>query len=184
MVTAWSALALGEYQNTMQKSLNGLLVVLGSPNSETGVLYSIAVARCRQAVVEYRKRPGWKVLLTGGFGPHFNTSDQPHAAYLKRHLLTQGIPETDFVEFAESINTLQDASLAKPIVVKYAVPEILIITSDYHLDRARFVFEREFAATQVNLQFSSAQTDEAACELDLAALKAHERVALARLKSG
>jgi len=162
--------------------MNGLIVVLGSPNAEDGALYSIARERCHLALDEYARRDGWRVLLTGGYGPHFNTTDQPHAAYLKDYLTARGIPPADIVEFAESANTLEDASCSKPIVRKYGVREILVITSDYHQARARYVFEREFAGTGVEIAFSVAQTDEAACELDLGALKRHERQALERLR--
>jgi uncharacterized SAM-binding protein YcdF (DUF218 family) len=59
---------------------------------------------------------------------------------------------------------------------------VIVVTSDYHLDRARFVFAREFAGTDVTLAFIGVATDEARCELDLPALKKHEREALQRLK--
>lgn len=159
-----------------------MIVVLGSPNSEDGELYSIAKERCELALAEYAKRSGWKLLLTGGYGSHFNTTDQPHAAYLKRYLVKRGVPGQAIVEFAESTNTLQDASYSKPIVLKYRVPAIVVVTSDYHVDRARYVFEREFADTKVRIEFLVSQTDEEVCEFDLEAQKKHEREALARLR--
>jgi uncharacterized SAM-binding protein YcdF (DUF218 family) len=167
---------------TSTPHLSGLILVLGSPNSEEGELYSVARERCRLALVEYAGRAGWKLLLTGGYGAHFNTTGQPHAAYLKDYLTARGIPEGDIVEFAESRNTIQDASLSRPIALKYGVAHILVVTSDYHAARARYVFEREFADTGVEIAFSIAQTDEAARELDLDALKRHEGEALERLK--
>jgi hypothetical protein len=161
-----------------------MIVVLGSPNSEHGELYSIAKGRCERALIEYAKRSGWKLLLTGGYGAHFNTTDQPHAAYLRHYLVERGVPSQAFVEFAESTNTLQDASFSKSIVLKYSVPEIVVVTSDYHIDRARYVFEREFADTGVRLEFSVSQTDADACEFDLKAQKKHEQKALAKLREG
>jgi uncharacterized SAM-binding protein YcdF (DUF218 family) len=162
----------------------GLMVVLGSPNSEAGELYNIAKDRCELALTEYTRRPGWKLLLTGGFGAHFNTTDRPHAAYLKQYLTQRGISERDIVEFAESTNTLEDASCSKPIVLKHGVGQIVVVTSDYHEARARYIFEREFADTDVLLQFSVSRTDEETCEFDLAAQKQHERESLERMKSG
>jgi uncharacterized SAM-binding protein YcdF (DUF218 family) len=162
--------------------LGGLIVVLGSPNSEKGGLYSVARERCRLALDEYAARPGWKLLLTGGYGAHFNTTGRPHAAYLKDYLTARGVDKGDVVEFAESRNTLQDASLSKPVVLKYGVAHIVVVTSDYHAARARYIFEREYAGTNVEIDFAIAQTDEAACELDLDALKRHEGEALERLK--
>ena len=166
----------------MTLQVRGVIVVLGSPNSEAGELSTIAKERSELALAEYAKRPDWKFLLTGGYGAHFNTTDQPHAAYLKRHLVSRGIPAQEILEFVESANTLQDASFSKPIVLKHGVPEILVVTSDYHVDRARYVFEREFADTEVRMSFLASQTDQAACGFDLDAQKKHEQQALAKLR--
>ena len=166
----------------MTLPVRGMIIVLGSPNSETGQLSSIAKERCELALAAYAKRPGWNFLLTGGYGAHFNTTDQPHAAYLKRYLVTRGVPPTKILEFVESTNTLQDASFSKPIVLKYGVLELVVVTSDYHVERARYVFEREFADTGIHLDFLASRTDEAACEIDLETQKKHEKQALVKLK--
>lgn len=164
------------------ETLEGLIVVLGSPNTDQGELYSIARERCDLALFEYARHPGHKILLTGGYGAHFNTTNTPHAAYLKHYLTSQGIPDNQIVEFAESSNTLEDAALSKPIILKYGVREILVITSDYHVNRAQYVFEKEFADTDVTIRFSVSQTDETRCPLDIDALKRHEREAFAKLR--
>jgi uncharacterized SAM-binding protein YcdF (DUF218 family) len=166
----------------MTSEIKGLIIILGSPNSEVGELSSVAKERCERALAEYAKRPGCRLLLTGGYGAHFNTTAEPHAAYLKRYLVSRGIPTQEILELVESTNTLEDALISKPIVLKYRVPEIVIITSDYHVDRARYVFQREFAGTGIRISFSASQTDEKACEFDLAAQKKHEQQALAKLR--
>jgi len=158
-----------------------MIVVLGSPNSGDGELTSVGKERCALALAEYARGPGWKLLLTGGYGAHFNTTDQPHAAYVKAYLVKRGVPNQAIVEFAKSANTLEDASLAKPIVLKYGAPEIVVVTSDYHLDRARIIFEKEFAGTGVRIQFLASQTDEEAYPFDLEAQKKHEQEAVAKL---
>jgi uncharacterized SAM-binding protein YcdF (DUF218 family) len=163
--------------------INGLIIILGSPNTAAGELYSIGRGRAQTALAEYAERPGWKFLLTGGFGPHFNTTDQPHALYLKQYLLTKGVPEADIVEFAVSTNTLEDAKQAKPIVLQYGVTEAVVVTSDFHLARASYIFEREFADTDLTLRFIGAETDESTFEFDLAAQQQHERQSLAGLKA-
>ena len=166
----------------MTLSISGMIVVLGSPNSEDGQLTSVGKERCELALAEFTRRSGWKILLTGGYGAHFNTTDQPHAAYLKQYLVSRGVPSQAIVEFAESGNTLQDASLSKPIVLKYGVPVIVVVTSDYHVDRALYIFEREFAGTEVRIEFSASQTNEEACEFDLETQKKHEQEALAKMR--
>jgi uncharacterized SAM-binding protein YcdF (DUF218 family) len=160
----------------------GVIIVLGSPNDEQGNLHSIAVERCECALRLSTENPDWELLLTGGFGAHFNTTGQPHVFYLQRWLRERGVPVTAFLPFAESRNTIEDAGLARPIVLATGARNALVVTSDYHLDRARFVFEREFTHTGVALQFVGTVTDESRCRLDLAALRKHEREALTRLR--
>jgi uncharacterized SAM-binding protein YcdF (DUF218 family) len=160
----------------------GVIIVLGSPNDAQGNLHSLGLERCACALRLHADHPGWKLLLTGGFGAHFNTTDKAHAFYLKQRLCACGIPEEAFLPFAESRNTLEDASLARPIMLATGARSAVVVTSDYHVDRARYVFEREFAGAGVALEFVGTETDESRCRLDLAALKKHEREALARLK--
>ena len=161
--------------------LKGIITVLGSPNDNSGKLYSIAIERCNEAIKIYKSNPGWKIILTGGYGQHFNTTDKPHAFYLKQYLVKHGIPENDILEFVESRNTLEDASLLRPIITRYEIAFVVVITSDYHLERARYIFEREFSNIEVRLFFVVTETDEGKCKLDLNALKKHERKALLKL---
>jgi len=164
----------------IEEHIPGIIVLLGSPNTDRGDLYSVAQDRCERAILEYRRHRGWKILPTGGFGAHFNTTDRPHAHYLKAYLVAHGIPEDGILEFAQSRNTIEDATLSYPIVVKYGVSRAIVVTSDYHGDRAQYVFEREYG--DVELTFALCPTEETTCELDLPALKAHEKEALAKLK--
>jgi uncharacterized SAM-binding protein YcdF (DUF218 family) len=164
------------------KKIDGLIIVLGSPNSEQGELYNIAKERCEQAIREVRNHPSYKILLTGGYGLHFNTTARPHAYYLKNYLVSCGINEEKFVEYAESQNTLEDASLSKPIVLKYRPHHVIVITSDYHFERARFVFDHAFSDEDIPIDFSVVQTDKDKCEVDLDVLITHEKEALRKLQ--
>jgi uncharacterized SAM-binding protein YcdF (DUF218 family) len=162
----------------------GLLIVLGSPNDEHGTLHSVAIERCQAALRLHRDNAESEFLLTGGFGAHFNTTARPHAHYLREWLLAQGAEPGAFLPFAESRNTLEDASLSKPIALASGARLAVVITSDYHLERARFVFQREYAGSGIQLVFLGTKTDETICLLDLAALRKHEAEALARLRAG
>ncbi len=160
---------------------NEIIIVLGSPNTARGELMSVALERCAQAVQVFQAHPEARLLLTGGFGEHFNTTDLPHAHYLKQHLMSLGVPQEVFLPFALSRNTIQDAALSLPIVRAYGARRAIIVTSDYHQARARYVFEQIYH--DIDLEFSICATDEANCDLDLAAQKAHEQAALERLRA-
>ena len=154
------------------------IVVLGSPNDAEGNLSSIGIERCQQALAEYARNPGARMLPTGGWGDHFNTTDKPHGYYTRQYLMAHGVPKADFLECAESANTIQDAQLVRPIVRRHEIDELVVVTSDFHIPRAQFLFKREFP--DLRLSFSAAKThlpDE-----ELGRLKEHEKRALARLK--
>jgi uncharacterized SAM-binding protein YcdF (DUF218 family) len=155
------------------------IIVLGSPNDSEGNLSTIAIERCQQALVEYARNPGAKILPTGGWGEHFNTTAKPHGHYIRQYLMAHGVPESDILECAESANTIQDAQLAKPIVERHGITDLIVVTSDFHVPRAEFLFRREFP--NLRLTFSGAKTN--LPEAELAQRKQHENRALARLNN-
>ncbi len=160
----------------------GIIIILGSPNSKEGELFSVAKERCEKGLQEYLNHPTWEIVLTGGFGEHFNVSEKPHAYYLNRYLIEQGVAPGVIVDSVLSTNTLEDASLTKPIIVKYNVGDILVVTSDFHYDRARYIFEREYSDTNIRICFSLSKTDESSCGFDLKSQIAHEKNSLRELK--
>lgn len=163
----------------MDKKLEGVIVVLGSPNDAQGQLMSVALERCSQALAEYRDNPEYAVLPTGGWGEHFNTTDKAHGYYVRQYLLNQSIPESAFLPCAESSNTIEDASKSRPILDSYPGAELIVVTSDFHAARARFLFEREFPERRIRISESLTRL---APDV-LARLQAHEKNALAKLRN-
>ena len=81
-----------------------------------------------------------------------------------------------------STNTLEDASLTKNLILKYHVNEVLVVTSDFHYNRARYIFEREYSDVNISIRFNLCLTDEDTCGFDLKSQKAHEKKSLRRLR--
>lgn len=124
----------------------GLIVVLGSPNDAEGRLSEMGLGRIglgKQLYFE-RAHEGWRLLLTGGFGAHFNITSLPHAHYARTELLRQGVPADAIVAMAESCNTVDDALKTRPIVERLAVRNLCVVSSDFHLPRVQFVFGEVF----------------------------------------
>lgn len=170
-----------DQKRVVSHTQSDVIILLGSPNSEDGQLYSVALERCHRALQEYHQRLDSKILPTGGFGTHFNTSGRPHAWYLKQWLLAHGVAKEDMLASAESGNTIEDAVLSYPIVQRSGARRAIVVTSDYHAARARYIFERVYR--DIALEYAICATDEETCDLDLPALQAHEREALARLEA-
>ncbi len=115
-----------------------VLIVLGSPNSPEGILSNISKSRLNCCLENYLE--GKQILCTGGWGDHFNTTQSPHAEYSKTYLIKNGVSESAFLDFALSSNTVDDAVKIKPIIQNIENSYLTIITSDYHLERVKLIF--------------------------------------------
>ena len=116
-----------------------VIVVLGSPNFPDGTLGPIALDRLLGCLGIFDPTKH-KILCTGGFGAHFNTSPVAHANYLKDFLIQKGVPSTAFLPLALSSNTVEDAVMSKSILKEVEYKNLLILTSEYHLARVKFIF--------------------------------------------
>ena len=117
-----------------------ILIVLGSPNSDQGILEEIAVNRLNYCADIFDSKTNL-VLCTGGFGEKFNTTNQPHAKYAMQYLMQAGIEEKYFMTMALSSNTVDDAVKTREILSGFLCT-LKIITSAYHLERTRLIFDQ------------------------------------------
>jgi vancomycin permeability regulator SanA len=163
-------------------SIPGFVVILGSPNDAAGTLSEMGQGRVELGRQTYlaRRDQGWRLLLTGGFGAHFNTTALPHAYHARAVLLAAGVPSDHIVEFAESANTVDDALKARPIVDRYGVPRLIVVSSDFHLARASFIFSEVFP--DKHLQFLGAPYLATRPPDERERLQAHEQRELASLR--
>lgn len=149
-----------------------ILIVLGSPNSPNGELSNISKSRLDYCASIYSK--GKKLLCTGGWGKHFNVSKEAHAAIAKKYLVKMGVSKNDFLKFALSENTVDDAVKVKASLSKFSEASLTIITSDYHLERVKLVFNEVLEVFKLN--YIGVQSDLE--EKQMTQLLAHERKAI------
>jgi uncharacterized SAM-binding protein YcdF (DUF218 family) len=154
-----------------------IIVLLGAPNDREGRLSSIARERCDQVVLEHASRGDWGILPTGGFGAHFNETNEPHSVFATRYLITRGIPADRILSGVPSRNTYEDAQLVAERLMANPPGEVIVVTSDFHVARATIVFQR--ALPDLKMSFVGSITDLPAAEL--ARLRAHEEQAIRRL---
>lgn len=81
------------------------IVVLGLPNSPKGELFLMAKKRLDKCYQEYLSHK-YPIILTGGFGLHFNTSNYPHHQLAKEYLIRKGVDNQDIIAFLDSANTV------------------------------------------------------------------------------
>lgn len=155
-----------------------LVLILGAPNDDKGNLSRIALDRLNCAFDFYRCNDEVTILCTGGFGKHFNTTDKPHASYAISYLINKGIPEIDFLDPVLSSNTVDDFRLVKDPILSYDPSLLVVITSDFHMQRVKLLQKIiiDFAAVIFVPAKSSLPEDE------LVFLIEHEEKAIEELK--
>lgn len=119
--------------------MKNIVVVLGSPNSNQGELGQIAMDRLNFCLKKFNPNTDL-IVCTGGYGKHFNNTNQPHASYAIKYLMSYGIGETYFMNMVLSSNTVEDAVKIKEILPT-DINSVKIITSDYHLERVKIIFD-------------------------------------------
>ncbi|QNF33235.1 YdcF family protein [Adhaeribacter swui] len=136
----------------------GCIMILGAPNDAAGNLSEIATSRLRKGYQELSQHPNFKILLTGGFGPHFNETNLPHYTYAKNYLIKElGVsPEAFLTEAITSANTVEDLEQARLVFQKYAINQIIIVTSEFHVPRVQYIAGKALAQFSNSITYSSA----------------------------
>ena len=155
----------------------GLIIVLGSSNTKQGVLSPMAKSRAAKAYEFWLSNQDFKFLLTGGFGAHFNQTDKPHGAYVQDYLVSLGLPSSEVLGIVESFNTIEDAFLSSIAMEGLILRQLVVSTSDFHVRRARLIFEKVFPDHK--LQFISSTPPVSTTQKER--LEGHENISIRRL---
>lgn len=156
-----------------------LILVLGSPNDNNGILSLTALDRNNCALNIYLSNDNIKLLCTGGFGEHFNKTKLPHAQYAKDYLISKGVDENDFLPLVLSSNTYEDMEMVKPIIEKTAPDLLIVITSDFHMERVKILYEQLLNYPKVLfIEAASTLSNE-----ELKPLILHEKCVVRKLKT-
>jgi uncharacterized SAM-binding protein YcdF (DUF218 family) len=154
-----------------------VILYLGAGNDAHGKLSEMALARAQGALETYRRTPNARLLVTGGYG-HFNSAPRPHAHYVRRHMLAQGVPAEDLLPIVESRNTVEDAAFAREALASLKVDSICVVTSTFHVPRTRLIFACFFDPAR--LSFVGTPNDLSAERLRQS--EAHEKEGIATIR--
>jgi len=124
------------------------IVVLGGGIDKKGKLPEHVIARLKKAAEIFKSKKDAKILVCGKYSflyPKENFPQKTEAQAAKEYLLTLGVPKTKIYLENKSKDTVGNAYYAKKI---YFIPKkekhAIVITSDFHLDRAKFIFKKIF----------------------------------------
>lgn len=132
------------------------IIVLGHTNNEDGTLSVNARSRLDCAIALLHKGAAKEIVLSGGRGNHFNTSEKPHAFWMRKYLESRAIPQKIITREEWSRWTIENASLCLEIAKERGWKDVIIVTSSWHGPRAKMIFwllwpsniRREFALSK------------------------------------
>lgn len=130
--------------------VHDLVIVLGSTIIGDGVLSKIASERLDAALDLIPKLNSPKLILTGGFGDHFNKTARAYSLYAQDYLIKNGLSPDLVAALVPSLDTVEDATLSFGIVNFLKPARIFVLTSDFHLERVRYIFGRVYSGKSVN----------------------------------
>ena len=120
-----------------------LIIILGNENEEDGTLACNAISRVVTALNLFNMEPDSCILPTGSFGDQFNVSNIPHGALLSKELIKRGVTANRILPGTQSSNTIEDAYAVRRLIETHRqYVNIELITSEFHMPRAKFIFSR------------------------------------------
>ena len=91
----------------------------------------------------YKKKKAPRLFFTGGTNPHEKESIDEGTLY-KEHAISLGIPMDAIFVTSKVINTAQEAiEIRKNFSQTNSLSKILLVTSAFHMKRAKKLFERQ-----------------------------------------
>lgn len=136
---------------------------------------AIGIARLELVVKLAKRNRKSRIILSGGRkGP-----GPTEAKNARRYLAERGIPPSRMIMEGRSGNTLENAFYSKRIIDKGGIrkPVVIVVTSDFHMPRTRFIDTAIFGAGY-RLRFIASPTP----ARFLKKARRYERIALKRTK--
>jgi uncharacterized SAM-binding protein YcdF (DUF218 family) len=139
LVSWWASALSGRWTNQCSDTL---IVLSGAP-AIGGVIAESTYWRSAYAVRTYRQCQMSRVILTGGN----KTGGTPVAVSMGEFVESQGVPGTAVVLETQATSTRESALYVRPLLMPGAAPPLLL-TSDYHMFRARRCFQKVGVAVE------------------------------------
>ena len=144
-------------EKTTQNHPN-IILVLGYLLDEKGILGDCAKSRVKIACNLWKKNHQSHILFSGYCGLVGNKKPIiTEALAMKNYALFLGVPENKIILEEKSRDTIGNAYFSKEIIVKKKWKNIFVVTSDFHIERAKFTFKKIFDQS-FNIEYFGAKS--------------------------
>jgi len=131
-------------------SFKNVLIVLGCAPKPDGRPSECMISRVRKAIQLYRKENYSKVIISGGPSRGVPESE------IMRVMMLHFIPDSKMITERHSRDTVQNAVFCWNILKNKSPKHITVVSSAFHMRRARYIFKKLYAHMGVSLKFESA----------------------------
>ena len=158
------------------------VVVLGGKVTPEGNVSQIVKYRVDKAVDLYKKGIAPRLVFSGKISFSKNSVlIKTEAMAMKEYAVSLGIPDKAILLEENSQDTIGNAYFTKiNILEPNNWNNITVVTSDYHLSRSKYVFEK-ILGSNYQIDFVSAPSNLSASELAIIDLKEQAKIALIKL---
>ncbi|WP_221786858.1 YdcF family protein [Paenibacillus cucumis (ex Kampfer et al. 2016)] len=129
------------------------VIILGS--GIKGTELSLTLKQRLDASLDYiRTHPQTPVIVSGGQGPGESISE---ALAMKNYLVDQGIAPAQIIMEDRSTSTQENLAFSKKIILASGLehPKIMIVTSDYHMFRSKYIAAKNGYAAEYGISAPS-----------------------------
>ncbi|QLG41882.1 YdcF family protein [Paenibacillus sp. E222] len=129
------------------------VIILGS--GIKGTELTLTLKQRLDASLDYiRSHPQTPVIVSGGQGPGESI---PEALAMKNYLVDQGISPAQVIMEDRSTSTQENMAFSKKIIDASGLehPEIMIVTSDYHMFRSKYLAAKNGYAAEYGISAPS-----------------------------
>ena len=117
------------------------IIVLGNKLLPNGDLSQILINRLDKTYELYNAGKYDYIIVSGG---KIDNSKYTEASQMKQYLIGLKIPTNKIIKEERSRDTIENAVECQKIIDNLDVQEITVITSDFHLERVKHVFNDFF----------------------------------------
>lgn len=139
-----------------------IIMVLGSTINSEGNLSEIAISRLEKCIEVVKNKADYLIILTGGFGSHFNTTNRMYSLYAYEYLINNGIDTDRVSALIPSVDTVEDATLSYRVIKHLNPLKIVIITSEFHQERVKYIFGKVYKEFKLEYISSAYMSDDEA----------------------
>ncbi len=132
----------------MSNVYKNVLIVIGAPPNKEGKPSHFMVNRLRKAIQLHNKNSYSRILFTGGQSHYPVPSSDIMRVMSLKHL-----PSSKIILERNAKDLLQNALFCWELIKDRNPKHITIVTSDWNMKRARYIFKKTYSHLKVSLKF-------------------------------